>query len=153
MCTPVAGFGHLCLGLGTVSRFSYDVELAVGQRILKMYGVPKDLPLQRFVGDTLFQVSIGMDGEHYHFGEAGTISVQGKWQLQDSTGEVVDKWMEHADRDAYRLHEIFNAEVTDFRIDPPQSFSLTFSTGHILTVFDDTSRYEAFHIQPDDIHV
>jgi hypothetical protein len=32
-----------------------------------MYGVPKDLPLQLFVGDALFQVCIGVDGVHFVF--------------------------------------------------------------------------------------
>ena len=94
-----------------------------------------------------------MDGEHYHFSRAGTISVEGRWELRGPTGERVDRWMNPAERDAYRLHVIFNAEVTGFRIDPPRSFSLTFSTGHILTVFDDTPYYESFHIEPDGIHV
>ncbi len=118
-----------------------------------MYGVPKDLPLKRFVGDSLTQVSLGMDGVHFHFGKSGTISVEGKWELQDSSGRVVDRAMEHADRDAYRLHMIFNAEVVGFSIDPPRSFSLTFATGHILTIYDDTPQYESFHIEPDGIHV
>jgi hypothetical protein len=94
-----------------------------------------------------------MDGVHFHFGKAGTISVEGQWELQDSSGGVVDRALEHADRDAYRLHVLFNAVVTAFNIDPPRSFSLTFSTGHVLTVYDDTPQYESFHIHPDDIHV
>ena len=118
-----------------------------------MYGVPKDLPLERFVGDFLTQVCLGMDGVHFHFGKSGTISVEGNWKLQDSSGQVVDMAMENAARDAYRLHVIFNADVTAFSIDPPRSFSLTFDTGHILTIYDDTPQYESFHIEPDGIHV
>lgn len=118
-----------------------------------MYGVPEDLPLRRFVGDFLTQVSLGMDGVHFHFGSSGTISVEGRWDLQDAAGRVVDQSMEHADRDAYRLHVIFNADVTAYRIDPPRSFALTFGTGHVLTIYDDTPQYESFHIEPDGIHV
>jgi hypothetical protein len=106
-----------------------------------MYGVPNDLPLKRFVGDYLAQVALGMDGVHFHFGNSGTISVVGNWELQDSLGRLVDKAMEYAERDAYRLHVLYNAGVMAFSIDPPRSFSLTFSTGHTLTVYDDTPQY------------
>ena len=118
-----------------------------------MYGVPKDLPLQRFLGDFLAQVSLGVNGVHFHFGKSGTISVEGKWDLRDPSGKIIDKAMEHADRDAYRLHFIFNANVSSYSIDAPRSFSLTFATGHTLTVYDDTPQYESFHIQPDGIDV
>jgi len=118
-----------------------------------MKGVPKDLPVNRFVGDFLTQVSVGMDGIHFHFGKAGTISVGGKWELRDGASTLIDKAMEHAQRDAYRIHGIFNADVTGASIDPPRSFSLTFSTGHVLTVYDDSKQYEAFSIQPGNIFI
>ena len=118
-----------------------------------MYGVPKDLPLQRFVGDALFQVCIGMDGVHFVFGRAGTISVAGRWELIDSSGAVVDHQCEHARRESYRLHVILNADVTAYHLDPPRSFSVTFGTGHQLVVYDDLPNYESFAIYPDDIHV
>ena len=118
-----------------------------------MYGVPKDLPLQRFVGDALFQIALGIDGIHLTFGHSGTIAVEGHWQLVDASGSVVDRYHEPEQRDACHLHGILNAIVTACRIDPPRSFSITFSTGHQLTVYDDSPQYEAFHIYPDDIHV
>jgi hypothetical protein len=108
-----------------------------------MYGVPADLPLQRFVGDALFQAGIGMDGVHFRFGCAGTISVFGHWQLHDSEGTLIDQAQEHSERECYRIHVIFNADVTSYSVDAPHSFSLTFSTGHQLTVFDDTPQYES----------
>lgn len=43
--------------------------------------------------------------------------------------------------------------VESASIDPAQSFSLTFSSGHRLTVFDDSDLYESFSIQPGDIFV
>jgi hypothetical protein len=118
-----------------------------------MYGVPKDLPIQRFVGDALFQVCIGIGGVHFVFGHAGTIAVDGRWELVDSLGAVIDRKQEHEQRESYRLHVILNADVTECRLDPPRSFSLTFATGHRLVVHDDLPNYESFHIYPDDIHV
>ena len=117
-----------------------------------MYGVPDDLPLQRFVGDAVVQICIGLDGVHFVFGRAGTIAVEGRWELIDGTGAVVDLHREHGQREAYRVHVILNEDVTRFDIDPPRSFSLVFASGHRLVVSDDAG-YEAFHIYPDGIHV
>jgi hypothetical protein len=108
-----------------------------------MTGVPADLPMQRFVGDALFQAGIGMDGVHFRFGRAGTICAFGLWQLHDSSGTLIDQTQEHSERECYRIHVILNADVTSCSIDPPHSFSLTFSTGHRLTVFDDMPQYES----------
>ena len=128
-------------------------RMFVRRRQRTMHGVPETLPMQRFVGDALFQVCIGMDGVHFVFGRAGTISVHGGWKLFDASGSVVDGAQSPTGRDCYRVHVILNADVTACRLDPPHSFSLTFATGHLLTVYDDLPNYESFAIQPDGIYV
>jgi hypothetical protein len=117
-----------------------------------MYGVPEDLPIDRFVGDSLFQVCIGVDGVHFAFGSTGTISVYGRWELVDGNGVIVDQSAKPEDREAYRVHVIFNAEVLASSLRAPESFSLSFSTGHRLDVYDEPG-YESFSIQPGDIYV
>ncbi len=118
-----------------------------------MYGVPKDLPLQRFVGDTLLQIAIGVDGVHFIFGKAGTVSVSGRWELRDKNGMLLDESKDNQQRQEYRVHVVLNADVSSYAIDAPRSFSLLFSTGHELKVFDDTSQYESFAIEPGGINV
>ncbi len=108
-----------------------------------MYGVPVDLPIQRFLGDTLSQVCIGCDGVHFRFGRTSTISAFGLWQLHNSSGTLIDQTQEHSEREFYRIHLILNANVTACSMDAPRSFSLTFSTGHQLTFIDDTPQYES----------
>ena len=120
---------------------------------LAMYGVPENLPLQRFVGDALFQISIGVDGVHFHFGKSGTISVFGHWDLHDGKGVLIDWAQENEERQHYRVHVILNADIATYAIDTPRSFSLTFTSGHRLTIYDDTPQYESFAIQPDEIYV
>jgi hypothetical protein len=118
-----------------------------------MYGVPANLPIQRFVGHFLNQAGIGVDGVHFRFGPAGTICAFGTWALHDSANVLVDWGQENSKRECYRIHVILNADVIACSIDPPRSFSLNFSTGHRLTIYDDTPRYESFAIQPDGIYV
>ncbi len=111
-----------------------------------MRGVPANLPLQPFVGQTLIQVSLGEFQLQFHFHEAGCISVEGNWQLVDSSGRVVDHAMENKEREVYRVHLLLGMSVSTYTIDPPKSFSLLFSSGHTLTVFDDSDRYESFSV-------
>ncbi len=56
-----------------------------------MHGVPNNLPLTRFVGDALFHIRIGVDGVHFAFGRAGSISVSGLWELHDANGRLVER--------------------------------------------------------------
>jgi hypothetical protein len=115
-----------------------------------MYGVPADRPIQRFVGDSLIQLRIGIDGIHFVFSPTGIISIFGLWQLHDADRQIIDQAQEHLDRHCYRIHVLLNADITDFSINPPHSFALKFSTGHQLTIYDDTPQYESCTIDFED---
>jgi hypothetical protein len=123
-----------------------------------MYGVPKDLPLQRFVGDSICQIAVGLHDIHFHFNKAGKINVDGgKWQIHDSSGAIVDESIGDdalpSSRQQYRVHVILDSDVTSFKIDAPHSFTLTFACGHTLTIYDDSPQYESFCILPDGIYI
>jgi hypothetical protein len=123
-----------------------------------MYGVPIDLPLQRFVGDSICQIAFGSNDIQFHFNKAGSINVDfGRWQIHDSSGTIIDESLDDdappSAREQYRVHVILNSDVTKFQIDAPHSFSLLFSSGHRLTIYDDSPQYESFSIQPDGIIV
>jgi hypothetical protein len=120
-----------------------------------MNGVPKDLPLHRFVGDSICQIALGMHDVHFHFNKAGSINVEGKWQIYDASGTIVDESIDGlpSTRQHYRVHVIFDSDVEKFDIDAPHSFTLTFANGHKLTIHDESEQYESFSIQPDGIYV
>src|SRR5436305_86446 len=111
-----------------------------------MHGVPADLDLSIFRGATLTQLAIGEFQVQFRFDPEGIISVEGKWELRSASGEVVDAAAETASRDAnavrdaYRLHVILGKAIESSVIDAPHSFSLRFTTGHVLTVFDDSTH-------------
>jgi hypothetical protein len=119
-----------------------------------MYGVPADLDLSRFKGATLIQLGIGEFQVQFHFQPECCISAEGKWELRDSAGVLIDEAVEtNAERGAYRLHLILGKSVESYSISAPDSFSLRFESGHTLTVFDDSKQYESFSIQPGNIFV
>jgi hypothetical protein len=114
-----------------------------------MYGVPADLPLDRFVGSELGQIAIGILQVQFRFEGSLSIHSEAHWELHGPTGEIVDTARNHAERDCYRIHEILGASVTRFSINAPTSFTLFFNSGHALTVFDDSDHYESFSVHLD----
>jgi hypothetical protein len=118
-----------------------------------MYGVPADLDLSIFQRALLIQVSIGEFQIQLHFQPTGCISVEGKWELTDSTGKLIDTAKPNEERDGFRLHVLLGKTVEHSFVNAPRSFSLQFESGYMLTIFDDSREYESFSIQPGDIFV
>ena len=118
-----------------------------------MYGVPVDLDLSLFKGAVLTQLCVGEFQVQFRFHPIGTISVEGRWELRDTLGSLIDQMKRNAERDSFYLHVLLGKSVDGFSLDAPRSFSLCFETGHVLTIFDDTRQYESFSIQPGDIYI
>ena len=113
-----------------------------------MHGVPKDLPLEGFVGDSLTQICIGHNEIIFRFSEAGSITVEGLWQLTDIEERPIDRSMEHGERDSYKIHVLLGRAVESFAIGDPEWFSLSFDSGLTLKVFDDSRTGESFSVEP-----
>ena len=83
--------------------------------------------------------------------------MKGKWELRNSAGLLVDgmeiREESISQRKNFYAHCLLGSTVSGCRTDPPDSFTLQFSSGGTLTVFDDSPRYESFSIQPGDIYV
>ena len=110
-----------------------------------MYGVPEDLPLERLVGQQFNSIDLGRFQIQFHSSLVG-ISVEGRWELRDSSGAVLDSELEHAKRDSYRIHHIIDIPITRFSLDAPRSFTLFFESGHSLTIYDSSEQYESFSV-------
>ena len=129
-----------------------------------MYGVPKNLDLSRFEGALLTQICIGEFQVQFHFQQvasnlhqSASISVEGKWEVRNSAGSFVDgmeiREQSISQREGLYAHCLLGSTVTGYRVDPPESLTLQFSSGHTLTVFDDSRQYESFSIQPGDVFI
>jgi hypothetical protein len=120
-----------------------------------MYGVPANLDLRQFLGDYLTQLCIGQYDLQFIFGKGSSISVQGQWELRDAAGTLLDHDFvdQPAKRESYKAHFLLGATVTASQVNPPQSFTLFFDTGMMLTIFDDSKQHESFSIQPGDIFI
>jgi hypothetical protein len=114
-----------------------------------MCGVPADLPIQPFVGQELNQICLGRFQIQLHFSGGGSISLEGRWELRDGAGHIVDRAQKHETREVYRIHRLIDVPVARFSIDPPRSFTLFFANGLALAIFDDSEHYESFSIKVD----
>ena len=119
-----------------------------------MYGVPTDLDLSRFKDGVLIQLCLGEYQVQFHFHPSGSISAEGKWELRDAGGTLVDGVERGASRgEAIHVHRLLGKRVSGTSLEAPRSFSLIFEGGDVLTIYDDSREYESFAIQPGDIFV
>lgn len=77
----------------------------------RMYGVPDDLPIQPFVGQDLNQICLGRFQIQLHFSGAGSISVEGRWEIRDAAGNLLDSAEPHESRESYRIHRLIDVPV------------------------------------------
>jgi hypothetical protein len=118
-----------------------------------VYGVPADLNLAFLHGAELIQVCLGLHQLQFHFHPAGSIYVQGEWELWDADGARVDGRQDGPDRPPYQLHRLLGCRVAGSEVSAPDWFALRFEGGAVLRVFDDSPRFESFEIQPGGIIV
>jgi hypothetical protein len=118
-----------------------------------MYGVPTDLDLSTFTGARLLQVSVSRFQAQFIFGADRTISVEGKWQIFDDTGNsIVDVPRDSISNDA-QFQMLVGERVVAGSVNAPDWFELHFQNGFVLRVFDDSQEFESFSIQPGNIFV
>jgi hypothetical protein len=118
-----------------------------------VYGVPADLDLAYLHGAELIQVCLGLYQLQFHFHPAGSIAVEGGWELLDATGARLDGRQDGPDRPPYQLHRLLGRRVAGSEVSAPAWFALRFEGGEVLRVFDDSSQYESFQIEPGGIIV
>ena len=114
-----------------------------------MFGVPQNLPVATFVGKEFCQVCLGQFQIQFQASGTGSISVEGKWELRDRSGNLVDSAQDHRERRSYRVHVVIGVPIIRVAVEPPRSFSLFFENGMCLTIFDDSSQYESFSVNLD----
>jgi hypothetical protein len=125
-----------------------------------MYGVPKNLDLSKIKGNFLSHITICQYQISFWFYKPSvSIAAEGKWELKDAKGQLIDGPSEenidftYAKQKAFYSNQILGKVVKDFEISPPHSFSLHFESGHILTFFDDLGPYECINIQPGGVYM
>lgn len=119
-----------------------------------MYGVPTDLDLSFLQGAEVIQVCLGLHEVQFHFHPAGSVHVQGGWELVGAEGGRIDHGHDRPEqRPPYQIHRLLGRRVAGTEVSPPAWISLRFDDGAVLRIFDDSREHESFQIQPGDIVV
>jgi hypothetical protein len=118
-----------------------------------MYGVPANLDLAFLHGAELIQVCLGCHQVQFHFHPAGSIFVDGDWELLDAGGVRIDQKHDSPDRLPCQLHRLLGRAVVGTEVSAPDWFALRFVSGDVLRVFDGSDQYESFQIRPTGVIV
>jgi hypothetical protein len=92
------------------------------------------------------QICVGRNDIQFNFHPRGNVSVQGRCELINSTGQVVEVWEESTRSGMFRFPELLMTRVMDVVIDSPKSFLLSFENGMALRVVDNSEQYESFSV-------
>ena len=111
-----------------------------------MYGVSKDLNIAYLHGATLIQVCLGEYQLQFHFHPQGAISVEGRWELRDAVGGLLDRSYGGEERPPYQLHRLLGQKVVGTQVSAPESCAVEFEKGEVLRFFDDSQQFESFQI-------
>jgi hypothetical protein len=117
-----------------------------------MYGVPANLDLTFLHNALLIQVCLSQTQVQFHFSPVGSVSVEGGWELLDHAGDCIDRQHDWP-RPPFQLHRLLGQRVVDSEVSAPEWFCLRFESGEALKVFDDSTQFESFSIQPGNIYV
>jgi hypothetical protein len=115
-----------------------------------MHGLkPEDLRhLEHLLGEDVIQIAVGEFQIHFATGPKsnGGISVEGRCDLLDATGHVVDVWDRGKRTQQFRFFDLLGKTIREVEIDSDKSFVVTFADGCKLRVVDTSDRYESFSV-------
>jgi hypothetical protein len=113
-----------------------------------MYGLkPTDIDrLSQLRGKEITQICIGPHDLQFNFHPKGNVSVWGRCELLNATGDVLDAWEDDTHSGVFRFPEILKVSVSEVAIDSPKSFVLKFANGLGLRLVDNSEQYESFSV-------
>jgi hypothetical protein len=108
---------------------------------------PDDLKhLSHLNGGQVIQVCVGEYNLQFNFHPQGNVSVEGRCELLNDSGAILDVWDKGARSEVFRFLEVLGEPVTEVVIDSPRSFKLAFPKGQWLRIVDNSELYESFSI-------
>jgi hypothetical protein len=113
-----------------------------------MYGLkPTDIDLLTHLrGAEVTQICLGPHDIQFNFHPQGNVSIQGRCELIDEKGTVVEVWEDSTRPGMFRFPEILMTPITEITIDSPKSFMLLFQNQMSLRVIDNSEQYESFSV-------
>lgn len=119
-----------------------------------MHGIPPNLDLLQYHGAVLTQLCIGEFQLQFIFTTPELIlSVEGDWQLKNAQGEMIDRSLPNEQRESFKIHRLLGRAIKDHIVDAPVAIVLHFDNGWTLSIFDSSTEFESFSIQPGNLFI
>src|SRR4051794_37779063 len=111
-----------------------------------MYGLKsEDLQLlQTLEGKEITLVSVGQYDLHFNFHPEGVISIEGRCEMLDENGSLIDAWDRGQRSESFRLFDLLGQPIIKVEIDSPRSFTAFLKNQRKLRVIDNSDQYESF---------
>ena len=113
-----------------------------------MYRLPKNINLAFFLTREIEQICFGANSLILNFDGYLSVNVTSSIGLADSTGRM----QEYLDfrEGAQTLLALINQPVTSATSDEAGTLLLTFASGTVLAIYDDSDQFESYFIQNGD---
>ena len=113
-----------------------------------MYGLkPTDIDhLAHLRGATITQICVGPADIQFNFHPRGNVSIQGRCELLDANGGIIEVWEGTTRSGMFRFPDILMVPVSEVLIESPKSFLLRFENRLTLRVVDNSEHYESFSV-------
>jgi hypothetical protein len=114
-----------------------------------MHPFPPATGLQFLVGEVMGQIALDPYSIQLRFADGGQISVEGRLEHVDGTGQAHSYNCQASDGTAIYLHQLLQHRIVTVEVEP---FCLTmiFDDGARLLIFSEVGPYECGHISTRD---
>jgi hypothetical protein len=110
---------------------------------------PDDIKhLEHLRDQDVIQVAVGEHQLQFATGPArdGGISVEGRCELIDPAGKMIDVWDRGRRSVEFRFLDLLGKTIRDVLIDSPKSFVVKFEDGSVVRFLDNSDKYESFSV-------
>ena len=94
----------------------------------------------------IIQIGVGEYQVNFDLHKGGTIAVEGRCELIDPSGKLVDAWDRGTRSREFRFLDLLGRVITDVAIDTQKSFVVTLDDSSRLRIVDNSDQYESFAV-------
>lgn len=112
-----------------------------------MYRFDAALDFSPLIGCEVIQVCVDRLSVIYHLHPRGMVANRGgAWRLLNERGEVVDKSIGFEGREYFRVHLLVGQTIVRCEVFSPVQLSISFSSGFVLELVDDSDAFETHEL-------
>ena len=112
-----------------------------------MYRIAQSLDLGDIVGSEIQQIALGRYDVQLHFGSRTRIAVQSRATLLEG-GKIIAAWDEKKNWTTLEFQRLLNDPVEGYSVPDDRTLEISFKSGLVLRLHDDSDQFESMQIYP-----